>query len=225
MIDTVDDRVTRWIQEILGGVEVSLGPPERDFDGIYVYLLELLDRAPEHENDRTSLNVALRYLICAGDAEPKRAHQRLGQLLFAAKQHAEFQPHFEPLSAETWSAFGIAPRPAFQLDVPVRHTVTREVQRVERELALQFASLSVLHGRVFGHDKPLANAVVELPALRRRMRTGYDGGFRFAKVPVDRDLVRLLVRARGQEHEFRIEGIIPDKPLIVRFFEKEVTHG
>jgi hypothetical protein len=224
MFDTVDDSLTKWIREILGDVELSLGPPKGDFDGLHVYLLELLDRPPAHENERTSMVIALRYLICAGDREPRRAHQRLGELFFAAKQHTEFEAHLERLPAGLWSAFGVAPRPAFQLDVPARHTVTREVRRVEHELVLRSASLGVLHGHVLGHDKPLANALVELPSLGRRMKTGFDGMFRFAKVPIDRDPVRMVVRARGQEHEFRIEKVLPDTPLIVRFFEGEVVH-
>lgn len=225
MFDTVDDSLTKWIREILGDVELSLGPPKGDFDGIHVYLLEVLDRPSTHENERTSLVVMLRYLICAGEKDPRRAHQRLGELLFAAKQHAEFEAHLDPLPAGMWSAFGVAPRPAFQLDVPARRTVTREVRRVDHELALRFTSLGVLQGHVLGHDKPLANALVELPALGRSMRTGFDGAFRFAKVPVDRDPVRLVVRARGEKHEFQVEKVLADKPLIVRFFEGEVVHG
>ncbi len=227
MIDGADQQLKAWIATLLPGVEVSLLPPIKfgDEQRIGLYLIDMQPLSPTSSERRPPLQVQLRYLVTCWADDPEQAHHMLGQLVFAAMEHPEFDVDFEPVSAHLWAAFAEPPRPCFMLRLPLR--VERKgppVKLVRTPLELQISPFTTLQGQVVGpEDTPIANATVELQNHNLAARTDYKGCFTFSTVPLKPDVKRVRILARNREFSTEIAHKGDAKePVVIHFDAMEV---
>jgi hypothetical protein len=222
MIDEMDRRLQAWAVTVVGEVPVSLTPPGREEGGeagVGLYLLDLGESPSPRTTGPQPLKLQLRYLVTASASDPSEAHRLLAELLFAALETAEMEVEMEPVPLALWQAFGVAPRPAFTVRLPlIKERKTRPMRRVLEPLVVQATPLAQLDGVLLGPgDLPVAGARVELPSLKVAARTDFRGRFRFTAVPPDVPEV-LRVQARGREMMLPVERADgADSQLIVRF--------
>lgn len=202
MIDSVDASVRDWASTVAPDTPVSLLPPGRieDRPCVGLYLLDLLHAPARHDKRSVPLQFVLRYLVTAWHEDPAIAHGLLGRLLVAASDHREMELELQPLSAEAWRAFGVAPRPAFLLRVPLRierpEPLARQVTKTVEVLHRPIGSLS---GLLLGpNDIPIANARVELVGSDAKASTDSRGRFRLDSIPAGPQARRLRISAKGR---------------------------
>ena len=195
------------VQRRLGDVSLLHGAPAAApvQRSIGLYLFEFAPAAAPSKQER-GLQFNARFLVTAWAADETQAADDLAELVFAALDEGEFEIDLQPLSAATWAAFGVVPRPSFTLSSPVRRLRVRRPAPPVRETVLRLTAQTVpLRGVLLEQDEtPLAGVRIELPALRRAALTDAQGRFEFASVPVGSAL-RLLARARGVDAVFDIE--------------------
>ncbi len=215
-IETVDGQVEEWVRGVVGPVEVSLQAPGHETTpGVGLYLLDLLPSAPPNGSGRPPLQVLLRYLVTSAAESPKEAHRILGNLVFAAMEHNEFDVELAPLGSQTWAALGVAPRPSFLLRVPARRERPQPSAPLVRSVVVQTGQVRVLEGQVVGPGgRCLPQAQIAAAALRLATRTDDDGRFRFANLPDSVTHVQLSVRAGRRAVELKVELPAPD--LVIR---------
>ncbi|HTU01020.1 MAG TPA: Pvc16 family protein [Candidatus Sulfotelmatobacter sp.] len=218
MIDQVDRRLRDWVKGVVEGVDVRLEAPRaaETGRGIGLYLMEMASLPPPSTHQLPPWQVGLRYLVTTWSPESEEAHRILGELVFAALQNPEFQVELEPVPADVWQAFGIAPRPSFVLRVPLQQARARpKVKLVRAAPVVQTAAMVALQGVVRGPgDIPIAGADVEIPALHLSTRTDSRGRFFFAAVPGGGRPQALRVKAKGQEANMTTAET--GKPVLVR---------
>jgi hypothetical protein len=227
MIDEVDRRLKDWVKSILEGVEVHFTAPNNAAEqrGIGLYLMEVVVMPPASTTKLPPLQVALRFLVTSWSEDPEEAHRLLGELVFAAMENPELEVELAPVSVAVWRALGVAPRPSFVIRVPLQRV--RHMPKAKPVTAFPIVTtLAVvsLHGVVRGpNDIPLADAEVQVPALRLTARTDYKGRFHFSGVPGDGKMKTLRVRAKGQELSLTTDKDYSDasKPLLIRFEKME----
>ena len=227
MIDSADRDLQEWVQGIVPGVEIIFGPPRQldDKQGISLYLLALSDPPPAWMNRQPATRVALRYLVTTWAADDVEAHRLLGQLVLAAMEKREYELDLAILPATLWTAFGIAPRPAFTLCVPLPIERPEPPTRlVKGPLVMRSAPVISLQGIVLGPgDSPIVGASVEIPSLSLTSHTDARGRFHFSSVPGEPGSIQLLVKARGRSQTITVEEPASGRePLAIRFdsFEK-----
>jgi hypothetical protein len=222
MIDQVDRRLKGWVNQVLESVDVHLDAPKNAEAGrgINLYLMHLAPLPPPSTNKLPPLQLALRYLVTAWSDDPEEAHRLLGELVFAAMGHFEFQVELEPVPAEVWKAFGIPPRPSFVLRLPLQRPRIEAPVKIVRSAPIVKTGLMVaLQGVVLGpEDTPLAGAEVLIEALRLTRHTDHHGCFHFTAVPGGGQKT-VRVKAKGQEQSVSFKEDFPDrdKPLLIRF--------
>jgi hypothetical protein len=226
MITDIDDQLADWVENVLGPVAFSLGPPEQApaDAGVSCYLMELLDNPPLRTSRRPPLQIFLRYLVTIWASAPKEAHQMLEDLLFATMEAPDLQVEVEPLTAAGWRALGVTPRPSFFLRVPLRRERPQPgVKLVRQPLGIEAVPVASLQGQVVGvGGVPLARAVVEIPGLEINTRTDAHGHFQFAMLPAGLHVRQLRVRAKGQEICYPIEDpVTSHEHLLLRFEPSE----
>ncbi|MGO9270173.1 MAG: carboxypeptidase regulatory-like domain-containing protein [Terriglobia bacterium] len=232
MIDEVDRRLKDWVKSILEGVEVHLTAPGNAMEpgateerGIGLYLMEVAVMPPASTSKLPPLQVALRFLVTSWSEDPEDAHRLLGELVFAAMENPEFEVELAPVPMAVWGALGVPPRPSFVLRVLLKRA--RHMPKAKPVTAFPVVkTLAVvsLHGVVWGpNDTPLADAEVQVPALRLTARTDYKGRFHFSGVPGEGQTKTLRVRAKGRELSLTTDQNYPDasKPLLIRFDKME----
>ncbi len=222
MIDQIDQRLKAWTESVVEGPTFTLKAPTdaRSGSGVSVYLLDLIEKPPARTARRTPLQLALHYLVTTWADDPQEAHRLLGDLVFAAMETDEFEVELAAISPETWTAFGVAPRPAFVLRVPLRkERPEAEVKRVQTPLVVRVEPVTSLYGRVLGPEEtPVMGASVEVPALQISTRTDAQGRFSFRSVPGGNGGSTLRVRARGQERSVTVEEPTSEaSPVVIRF--------
>jgi len=223
VIELVDQQLKTWIGTVVDGADVRLGPPQAGLSDqvISLYLLDLAPAPVTAPGGRVApQQLMLRYLVTAWDDDPEQAHRLLGEILFAATDHPTFDVDLDPVSATTWQAFGIAPRPAFLLRAPLRRDRPQpRVERIRHPMVLRASTVTSLDGLVLlPSGVPLAGARVELPALEQATHTDSRGRFRFAAVPAEPAVKRLLIRAKGRERLLDAEHHAgEDEPLVIHF--------
>ena len=237
LIEQVDEQLKSWIREVHGDVALSLDAP-RDVDpstdasadgapgtGVNLYLLELVESPPLRGPGRSPLQIALRYLVTTWAPEAEKAHNLLGELVFAAMQHEQFEAELHPLPAATWSALGIRPRPSFVLRALLRlEQPAPEVERVLKPLQVQAVPLRSLSGVVLGPDDiPLAGALVEARGYGRRSRTDLQGRFVLTGLPAAEGLETLRVSAKALQLDVPIAP--GDEPIVIRFDPLTLEEG
>jgi hypothetical protein len=221
VIDAIDQRLSTWIKETVGVDAVSLAPPgaQEGDSSVSLYLLELADAPPPRSTGLSPLQLSLRYLVTTWAKEVTEAHRILGELALAAMEQTDFELELEPLPAETWTALGLVPQPAFILRVPLRRErPERPAPYVRERLVVRAGPSRSFTGRVLGPEEiPIADATVEVPSLGTRTRTDGQGRFVFANVPVDPPIRHLLVRAKGRLLNVTLGTEIAEgEPLVIR---------
>ena len=222
MIEQVDGRLKDWVQSILNGTTLSLAPPGQvqKGSGVSLYLLELVDKPPLRGGpDKPPLQLSLRYLVTTWAATPEEAHQALGQLVFATMDHGEFEVELEPISANTWAAFGIIPQPAFVLCVPLRLERPKPViPPVRTPPVVQGAPVTTMFGLLLGPgDIPVARARVEFPSLQRSTNTDDKGRFHFVGVPSEPVSKQLCIKAKGKIIDVVVEeATTKEEPAVIQ---------
>src|SRR5205823_11383153 len=105
-----------------------------------------------------------------------------------------------------WSAFNLAPKPAFVLRAPMRKE--REQPRakpVRVPLTVNRAAIGNLQGVIVGPGEvPIAGAHVEYLPLDLHTRTDYKGCFQLKGVPKGSKKV-LQIKAKGREMSYTAE--------------------
>ena len=220
VIDAIDRSLKDWVGSILEDVAVSLQAPgaEQADPGVSVYLLELRENRPPSSASRPPLQFALRYLVTTHATPPERAHELLGNLLFAAMENEEFGVELAPLPHAVWTAFGVAPQPAFLLDVPLRKERPEPpVGIVRHPPVINTAPLAGLRGTVTGPaNVPLSGARVEIPALRLVTTTDRKGAFQFTALPAGL-AIQLTVHAKGKTVSLTAPNGAGHETLLVNF--------
>jgi hypothetical protein len=218
VIDEADRRLSAFIREATGVAGIWLDAPQagEKREGVGLYLLELAESPPPRGATPAPLQLQLRYLVTAWSTTVEKEHKLLGDLAFAALGREDLSAAFRPIDPALWTGFGIPPRAAFLLQVPLR--LERKAQRGPpvREITTQFVSSLPLDGIVIGPgDVAIAGASVELPKLGLSASTGPDGRFRFARVPAEGPM-NLRVSAKGEVQD--IHSVFPERgaPLTIR---------
>ena len=221
MIDQADERLLDWARAIVPDVPVAIAPPPAPDSGagVRIHLLSIQPVPAVRGARRPPLELALRYLVTTAAADEAEAHRWLGALAFRAMDVAEWQVEREPLPADLWRAFGIAPRPAFVVSVPVRlERPEKEVPVVRRPPVVRTSPIGELGGVVVGpEDIPIAGATVEIESLGFFARTDHEGAFRFPSVPAT-SAVSLVVRAKRHSRTVRAR---PGEALRIQFEDLE----
>ena len=199
MIEQTDERVVAWARAIVPDVSVTIAPPPAAGAeaGVRIHLLSLHPVAAMRGLKRPPLELSLRYLITANADNDRDAHRWLGALAFAALDVPGWEVERTPPPVELWLAFGLAPRPAFIVAVPVRlERPEKDVPLVRRPPVVRTTPITPIEGVVVGPNNiPIAGASVEIPSLQLDARTSREGAFRFPTVPAA-SAVSLVVRAR-----------------------------
>jgi hypothetical protein len=211
VIDEVDQQLEAWVAEVVPGASVSFeaaAKPGQDGPVVALHLLELAEMPPARGHARPPLQVRLGYLVTTWADDAARAHRDLGELLFAAMEHSEYEVAFPADLGPFWSAAGVAPRASFVLTVPLRRPLAeRPAKPVRAPLVVNGTSVRPLTGSVVGPgDVPVPDAFVTIPALSLATRSDRRGRFRFGAVPVGPGKHELRVRAKAREFPFSVEG-------------------
>jgi len=215
VIDEVDQQLSRWVEEVLPGVTVTLDGPASDTDDVGLYLFEMADLPPARGEERPPLQVRLGYLVTTSGTDVTLAHSRLGKLLFAALTHPEWDVRYPGNIAEFWNAVGSRPRAGFILTVPLRQPVElKPAPPVRGPLHVEGVGSRAMEGVVLGPgDVPISDAFVEIPSLALTTRSDMRGRFRFAAVPTTPIKQQLRVRAKSREFPFTVDS---SKPFVLR---------
>jgi hypothetical protein len=222
MIDQADRELQAWVQGLLPEVEVRLGFSS-DFKGkkgVSLYLLALAEPLPAWVSRQTAQSIALRYLVTTWAANEAEAHALLGKLAFAALEKREYELNLAELPATLWSAFSIAPRPAFTLWVPCfMELPAPTISLVRGPLVVRGTPIRSFHGIVVGPGEiPIMGASIELPTLQLRGHTDPQGRFFFSTIPAEPHVFQMVVKAKGHVQNVTVEQPASDKdPFIVRF--------
>jgi hypothetical protein len=177
LIDQIDEELIKWVRNTTGeDVIPSLAAPtDSDALSVNLYLLEVVDDPMRRSGAKLPNQPTLRYLVTTHAREPKDAHSLLAALLYAALESQEYEVDLEPVPSHLWSAFNIAPRPAFILQAPLprewKGRPAKWVRQPEPDME-SGAPVVPLYGLVLGpNDIPLMNARVD-----RQQRPFYAGG-------------------------------------------------
>lgn len=222
MIGETDQRLITWLKTIIGSAEVSLALP-LDIptgEGISLYLLSFANHPALRTSKRPPLQILLRYLVTSWSTSPEIAHDLLGQVIFSALQEAEFVVDLDSLSAETWTALKLIPRPSFILSLPLRQERPEpKSQYVRVPLITRIGPTVSLAGRVLGpDDTPIVGALVELPSMQVSHYTDVNGEFLFTALPSEPRTMMLRVRAKGQTFSVSVDQPYDaNKPMVIRF--------
>lgn len=228
MIEEIDQRLSQWIASVLSSdIEVSLLPPGDmgDKKKVGLYLKDILPSVPNRGARRPPLQVLLRYLVTSWAKNPQEAHHLLGQLLFAAMEHPEYEVELEPIPPDIWRAFGICPMPAFMLCLPMRVERSQKPMRLVRSpIEVSKSGLESMEGMVMGPgDIPLTNARVDLTTHHLVARTDFKGRFMFPAVPTQPAKKKVCVTAREQKLFKEVEFTkAKQQPWIIYFDVLEV---
>ena len=200
MFDKVDKEIEAWVREAIPDAAVAIGPPQvrEDKATVGLYLLDAIPEAARMPAPQP-LQIYLRYLVTTSGPDAIEAPGRLGELMFAAMNHANWEVEKGGNDPGLWTALGIPPQPAFRLRVPVRFArTTRKAPLVHSPLEIQGAKMSPVHGVVVGPGGVgIADARVEWVDMNLWTRTDPRGQFGFpAAPPLDSASIRLEVKGR-----------------------------
>lgn len=222
MIEEVDRKLQEWVSSVVGDVEVRFDVPrDRPGPAVWIYLLDLQSALPEQRGERRPLQMSLRYLITTWADEEPRAHALLGKLALAALERNDAQVELRGPSPETWSALGVAPRPAFFMQLPLVVARPLAAGRIRRLPDIHIQQARSWSGVVLtSDDVPVADARVELTQTASITHTDERGRFSFGVVPEEPRDKPLKISAKGQELTVTAQRVA-GKPLLIRFDPRE----
>lgn len=216
MIDEADEKMLAWARRIVPDVAVSIAPPLADDaePGVRIHLLSIAPVQAARGAKRPPLELALRYLVTTTATDAADAHRWLGVLAFDAMDIREWSVESEPPPIDVWRAFGVPPRPAFIVRVPLRlERRDREAPLVRKPLVVDMHATTALAGTVTGpEDIPIAGASIEIPSLQLHATSDAGGAFRFPQLPASSSIT-LIVRAKRQTRTIRART---GEPLHIR---------
>jgi hypothetical protein len=221
LIQETDRALCDWVGSVLpkskGKVLLEPSTDGQPAD-VLLRLIELADMPPARGTRRPPLQVLLRYLVTVGGADASEMHGRLGDLLFAAMEHPDYEVELGSVAPSAWAALGTAMQPSFVLAVPVRKPVPEAPAKlVKGPLDVRGSIVSHLDGVVLGPgDVPVPDAFIEFPALGLAERSDTRGRFRFAAVPSGPGPYQLRVRAKAGEFPFSVDNADRDEPVELR---------
>lgn len=227
MIDELESQIGAWIASTHNDVLVRTIAPGAIAQEkcIGLYLLELLPATPSEQGPARPFQLTLRFLVTAWADTPEESHRLLGELALSVAEHPDYDLELTPLSAQTWAAFGVAPRPSFMLRVQLRKERKLPAVKLIREpMVVLESTLVALHGMVVGpNDTPITGAYVELISPRRSAYTDKQGRFTFTAVPAEPSRKKLRVKAKGRELAVLAEhGAHALEPIIIHVDIAEV---
>ncbi len=222
-ISAVNQNLASWVDSTIPNLELTFqAPGDRDGnDGVSLYLMEFLPAVvTTAAAKKRAHQFQLRYLVSSWGDDAGQAQQNLSTLIFSAMENPDFQIDLEPISSQLWLAFGITPRPAFLLQLPL--TLKRKeylAPIIRYPLEIQQSSIVSLQGVVLGpEDIPVAQAKVEIPAYQLNTTTDSNGRFKFNTVPETPVIKKLKIKARNRVLEIEAKHDTKDaKPLIIHF--------
>lgn len=184
---------------------------------ISTYLLETMPAPTASTSRRPSIKWTLRFLVTAWAADPAAALSLLLNLALTASAQTTWQVEPTPPPAETWNAFNLVPRPSFVLRMPVELVQPTIAAPSAKSISINGDQILPLHGFLLGPgDVPLANGVIQVPALHLRTVTDYRGEFSLAGVPGTAQTT-LHISARGASLDVICRAIDHvTSPLILR---------
>ena len=221
MIEEVDNRLKDWIIEVLGKTVISLGPPEnlpaKPETGISLYLMEVCHVPSPRGIKKDFHKISLRYLVSEKPVNSQIPRRALGELIFSAMEHPEFEVELETVTPSIWLAFSVTPRPSFVLRVPLqRQQPTKKAALVRQPLVLKKTQMNGLYGQVVGPgENPIMGARIGVPALNLSTHTDSQGRFFFPGIPIGPQPTVLNVRAKGQEQSIQTQPGETDKESFV----------
>jgi hypothetical protein len=222
-IKATDEHLLQWLGSIVqANAPCLLTPPDAapKTPQVNACLVDILDAPALRNSSRPPLQVTLRYLVSTWAPDPLDAHDLLNLILFAALDEPELEVELSPLAPEVWLAFGVPPRPAFFLRLPVRlERPEPPLRAVRHPLQVQAIPVVPLFGRILGpEDTPVMAARIEIPSLLLSASSDSEGRFRFTAIPAGNWIKRLRVKARGRILDVALERTYPEEdPLIVHF--------
>ena len=222
MIDEIDRELKAWVGSVFDGITVSLRAPNGELpgSGVSLYLLQVSHvQAPRGGRRRPPMQLVLSYLITTWSEDPEDGHRLLGELAFAAMDHAEYEVELDAAPLTVWTALGTAPRPSFVLRVRVQRERQQPEEKIVRVQPVLQSTVAVsVNGLVVGPGNvPLMGARVECPTLNLHTRTDAHGRFRFAALP-STPPPELRVKAKGREQSVRADlRSLGAEGLLIRF--------
>lgn len=226
MLDETSRTVIDWASRVAGDAEPSLALPDSPVQAPHVSLLliEFADHPPLRGNGRPPLQFIARYLVTVTAPETEDAHRILGELLFAALESATFDAELRAIDPPLWRAFGVTPRPAFVLSVPVRRARPEErPPQVRQPITIETTTPRVVEGVVVGPGEvPVPDARVELLGPggggdARSASTDSSGHFRMT-VGFTTELQQLRVSAKNASMTTRYgDAVGSDGRIRLRF--------
>lgn len=227
MIEKVDQRLKDWIADVSGIQDVHLCSPSDigNTDSVGLYLLNIRCVPMARGIERTPHQLYLNYLITVWGSSTEFVHRTLGLLVFSAMSHEEFDVDTENVTPDLWRAFGISPRPAFILTVPLRKERPVSIAPFVREpIVIKQTPLQQLRGTLLGEGGyPLVGAKVDMPEFNLSTYTDQFGKFQFSSVPLTNKNNNLRIYAKGKVLSVTAdESWCAKEPLIISFNTMEV---
>lgn len=203
MIDEIETQIGTWISDTHNNVLVqTIAPGEIAKERcIGLYLLDLLPTTPSELGPSKLFQLSLRFLVTSWADTPEASHRLLGEVALSVAEHPVYDLELVPLPAQSWSAFGVAPRPSFMLRAPLQQERSQPVVKLVREpIIIRESPLVALEGVIVGPENiPIMNAYVELISPQRSTYTDKKGRFLFTGVPAEPSRKRLRIKAKGRE--------------------------
>jgi hypothetical protein len=236
VIHQVDAALRKWCDAALKRLKPSadfavfVGPPNRAPDGPHVglHLLDVRPGSPRLNTRQPIVEIVTRYAVTAYNADDAtESHRILGELLLSILETPALPDGGSPdallkieadlvsLQPADWLAFGVPPRPAFLIRVPIhRARALPDAPTVTEGIDVDWRSLRRLSGTVLGpNDVPLPGAEVRLNALGLTAYTDPAGRFQIASVPASEEDIQLDVRFNGRERQVSAK---PGRPIVIR---------
>ena len=217
-ITEADDLLARWATSVVRTMAVTFGPlPGETAELTANFLLADLEpiRVGRMLRGDPPLRALATYLVSVWSSDAKDAHRVTGDLLFAAMQ----QPALFTVSSGSplWHALRLPPHPCFALLLPIERSVepAKAASPVE-SVRLKAGPARVLNGALRGPRKaPIADALVEIPALNLQTRTDARGLFTLGAVTAGLGTLLIRLTAKGAQREVRARLPRFPAPLII----------
>lgn len=215
------------------GIPAQLAPPGDDAGpgspgddagpgGVCCWPVALLpEQATRNASGHGPLRLRVRYLITA-NAPADALTDLLDQFLLASLAESTVHLAIEPVTVDTWRAFGRSPRLGLYAEVPAQVARPRPTPpRVRAPLQLDSRPLGRVHGTVVGPaGVPVPGIRVVAVATGAATYTDNRGQFAFPAFPAGGP-VRLQLSGRGLDLVAEVTGQ-SDEPIVIHCAMEEV---